>query len=81
LFIHAWSGCDTTYATFGHGKTILLKKIQVPEEVQQILVLMSDPHMTADELVLDSLLSYLVANQMIPLMFCDKPIHGYGPIK
>ncbi len=50
LFIHAWSGCDTTSATFGHGKTNLLKKIQVSKEVQQISVLMSDPHMTAEEI-------------------------------
>ena len=50
LFIHAWSGCDTTTATFGHGKTNLLKKIQVSKEVQQISILMSDPHMTTDEI-------------------------------
>ena len=25
LFIHAWSGCDTTSTTFGQGKTFLLK--------------------------------------------------------
>ena len=28
LVIHAWSGCDTTSATFGHGKTTLLKTTQ-----------------------------------------------------
>ena len=26
LFVHAWSGCDTTSATFRQGKTFLLKK-------------------------------------------------------
>lgn len=36
LFIHAWSGCDTTSATFGQGKTSLIKKLQVNEEVQKI---------------------------------------------
>ena len=50
LFIHSWSGYNTTSATFGHGKINLLKKIQVSEEVQQISVLMSDSHMTADEI-------------------------------
>ena len=25
LFIHAWSGCDTTSATFNQGKTTLMK--------------------------------------------------------
>ena len=29
LFIHAWTGCDTTSATFGHGKANLLMKIQM----------------------------------------------------
>ena len=33
LFINAWSGCDTTSATFGMGKTNLVKKIQSSEEV------------------------------------------------
>ena len=27
LFIHAWSGCDTTSATFNQGKTTLMKFI------------------------------------------------------
>ena len=26
LFLHAWTGCDTTSATFGHEKTSMLKK-------------------------------------------------------
>jgi len=49
LFIHAWTGCDTTSATFGHGKANLLKKIQVSEEVQQIAQLMGDSSMTPEE--------------------------------
>jgi len=28
LFIHTWSGCDPTSATFGQGKTTLLEKIK-----------------------------------------------------
>ena len=35
-FIHAWSGCDTTSATFGHGKTNLLKKLKRCPEVREI---------------------------------------------
>ena len=27
LFIHAWSGCDTTSATYGQGKTFYLKSL------------------------------------------------------
>ena len=50
LFIHAWSGCDTTSATFGMGKTNLVKNIQSSEEVQQISVLIGDHHMTEEEI-------------------------------
>ena len=49
LFTHAWTGCDTTSATFGHGKANLLKKIQVSEEVQQIAHLMGDFSVTPEE--------------------------------
>ena len=49
LFINAWTGCDTTSATFGHGKANLLKKIQVSEEVQQIAHLMGDYSVTPEE--------------------------------
>ena len=35
-FIHAWSGCDTTSATFGHGKTNLLKKLKRCPEIREI---------------------------------------------
>ena len=45
---HAWSGCDTTSATFGQGKTNHMKNIQVSEEVRQISLLMGDPCMTAE---------------------------------
>ena len=48
LFIHAWSGCDTTSATYGHGKTSILKKIQQSEELQQISLLMTDPEATVE---------------------------------
>lgn len=51
LFIHAWSGCDTTSATFGQGKTNLLKKLKESEEVQKISLLISDPVMTAEQIV------------------------------
>ena len=49
LFIHAWSGCDTTSATFGQGKTTLMKKIKESQEIQQISSLMSDPNTTKEE--------------------------------
>ena len=42
LFVHAWSGCDTTSATFGQGKTALLKKIKNSNKLQQISCLMSN---------------------------------------
>ena len=58
--------CDTTFATFGHGKTNLLKKIQVSEVVQQISILMSDPHMTVDE-------SGKVGIRLFVILFGGKP--------
>ena len=36
LFLHDWSVCDTTLATFNHGKTTLLKRFKESKEVQQI---------------------------------------------
>ena len=50
LFVHAWSGCDTVSATFGQGKTSLLKKLKDSEELKQISLLMSDPHATAEQI-------------------------------
>ena len=50
LFIHAWSGSDTTSATFGHGKTHLLKKMKQNKEIQQISSLMIDPDVTQEEI-------------------------------
>ena len=29
LFLHAWSGCDTTSATYGQGKGVITKKNSV----------------------------------------------------
>ena len=50
LFIHAWSGCDTTSATFGQGKTLLLKKIKECNELQQISYVMSKDDVTAEQI-------------------------------
>ncbi len=77
LFIHVWSGCDTTSATFGHGKTNLLKKIQVSKEVQQISVLMSDPHMTAEEIGKASIRLFVILfggkpNDSLNVLRCAK---------
>ena len=47
--IHAWSGCDTTSATYGHGKTSLLKKITKTEEIQALSQTISSPEATADQ--------------------------------
>ena len=40
LFLHAWSGCDTTSATFGQGK---VKKLKESEEIQKVSQLIMDP--------------------------------------
>ena len=36
LFIHAWSGCDTTSSTFGHSKTKLMKALAKDHSIQEI---------------------------------------------
>ena len=50
LFLHAWSGCDTTSSTFDHAKTSLLKRIKESKEVQQISSLMSEHSATAEQI-------------------------------
>ena len=51
LFVHAWSGCDTTSATFGQGKkTALLKKITTSNNLQQISCLMSNADASPEQI-------------------------------
>ena len=49
LFLHAWSGCDTTSATYGQGKTSLLKKIKESNEIKEISLLISQYDATAEK--------------------------------
>ena len=49
LFIHKWSGCDTTSATFGLGKTNLLKKIKQSEKLLQLSSVISNPQATEED--------------------------------
>jgi len=39
--LHAWTGCDTTSATFGHRKTALLKKLKQSVELQDLASVMN----------------------------------------
>jgi hypothetical protein len=36
LFVHAWSGCDTTSATFGQGKNSIIKRFSSSNAVQDL---------------------------------------------
>ena len=49
LFIHAWSGCDTTSATFGHGKMHLMKILKKSPEVPNLAEKISGRASTAEE--------------------------------
>ena len=49
LLIHAWSGCDTTAATFGHRKMYLMKMLNRVPEVQNMSTIVSDRNAPADE--------------------------------
>lgn len=50
VFLHAWSGLDTTSTTFGLSKATLLKKSKASEELQQMTSLMHDPDSTAEQI-------------------------------
>ena len=49
LFLHAWSGCDTTSTTFGQGKVALMKKLKQSKDVQMIAELMMDRNVTVEQ--------------------------------
>ena len=36
LFIHAWSGCDTTSSIYGQEKTSIMKKLQKSKHLREI---------------------------------------------
>ena len=42
LFAHAWSGCDTTPSTYGHGKSTILKYLKENKEVREISQIFTD---------------------------------------
>ena len=51
LFIHAWSGCDTTSATFSHGKTQLMKIVERNLNViEEICSVFTNPLASQDEI-------------------------------
>ena len=48
LFLHAWSGCDTTSAIYDQGKTSLTKKIQSSKILQALAKQIGDPLATEE---------------------------------
>ncbi len=48
LAIHAWGGCDTTSAVFGHGKCRILKLAQQSQEVRQWCAVFAQEDATRD---------------------------------
>ena len=51
LFLHAWTGCDTTSSIYGQGKTSLIKKIMSSKELQRHAEIISDPWAEENEVV------------------------------
>ena len=49
LFAHAMSGCDTTSAIFGKGKTCVLRKIEKSPVLQQCSEVISNEASSNDE--------------------------------
>ena len=50
LFLHAWTGCDSTSAIYGHGKTSLIRKLEKDEILQQQAKIISNPWATHEEI-------------------------------
>ena len=50
LFIHAWSGCDTTSSIFGKGKVTFMKMVQKSERMQTASEILCDFWATQDEI-------------------------------
>ena len=49
LFIHAWSGCDSTSSIFGKGKPSFFKLVSKSQSMQRIAKIMSDQSATLEE--------------------------------
>ena len=50
MFIHAWSGCDTTSATFGPGEVQLLSKMEKCPEIRRLAGVISTVTSTVSEI-------------------------------
>ncbi len=74
LFIHAWSGCDTTCATFGHGKTTLMKKVQDSKELQDLSHMMCDPLITEEQ-------AGRIGNHIFVIMYGGKKVDSLGCLR
>ena len=81
LLIHAWSGCDTTSATFGHGKMYLMKMLNRVPEVQNLSTIVSDQDETILLMKLDMLDSVCFACSMVELRRIHKVYDNDGKVK
>ena len=50
LFLHAWSCCDTSSATFGQGKVSIVMHLKQCDEIQDILELMMNRNETTEQI-------------------------------
>ena len=66
LFIHAWSGCDTTSAIFNQGMAAMLRKLEKSEEVQGISRLFNGNNVTQERVAEAGL-------KLFVLMYQGKP--------
>ena len=67
LLIVAWSGCDTTSATFGHRKRYLMNMLNRVPEVQNLSTIISDRDETLLLMKLDMLDSDCFACSVVEL--------------
>ena len=60
LFIHAWSGCDTTSAIFGKGKAFAVKKLRNSVQLQECSAVISSVVSTAEAVKQASVMAFQV---------------------
>ena len=60
LFVHAWSGCDTSSSTFGKGKSTFMNMVRKSYELQMASEIISNPCSTQTEVGSAAIKSFII---------------------
>ena len=66
LFIHAWSGCDTTPSIMNKGKSSFFKLVQKSSVLQAASEVMTDYWAEIDDVLEAAIATRSFANMLIP---------------